>query len=41
MRLAYSLALLVVIPLVALWAAGMAIHATLHQGLLLIQDAWQ
>ena len=40
MRIAYTLALIFVIPLVALWAALMAIHTAVHQGWLLITDAW-
>ena len=40
MRLAYSLAILIVIPFVALWAAALAIHTAIHEGLLLLGDVW-
>ena len=41
MRIAYTLALVVVIPLVAVWAAAMAVHTSIHQGWLLISDVWK
>lgn len=41
MRIAYTLALVVVIPLVAMWAAVIAAHTAVHQGWLLISDVWK
>ena len=40
MKVAFTIALLIVIPFVAVWAATMAVHAALHQGWLLISDVW-
>ena len=40
MRLAFSLALLVVVPLVALWAAGVAIVTAINEGGRLLGDVW-
>ncbi len=40
MRLAFSLALLVVIPVVALYAAGVAMFTAANEGAKLLGDVW-
>ena len=40
MRLAYSLAILIVIPVVAVWAAGVAIFTAIDEGTKLLGDVW-
>lgn len=40
MKIAFSLALLFVIPLVAVWAAGVAIRAAINEGAQLLGDVW-